>query len=104
MGGPGFEVVAINLDTRDPDKPRAFLNEIGVRHLRSFADPATKSFQALRAVGRGFGLPTTLLVDAQGCEVGFLAGPAEWASAEAKALVQAAAAGESKRQSQASPR
>lgn len=90
LGGPDFEVVAINLDTRDPDKPRAFLSEIGVKSLAFFADPATKSFQALRGVGRGFGLPTTLLVDRDGCEMGYLAGPAEWGGAEAEALMKAA--------------
>lgn len=90
LGGDRFEVVAINLDTRDPEKPKAFLNEIGIKSLSFFADSGTKSFQALRAAGRGFGLPTTLLVDAKGCEVGFLAGPAEWASPDAQTLIKAA--------------
>ncbi|TCT06036.1 thiol:disulfide interchange protein TlpA [Aquabacter spiritensis] len=93
LGGDRFQVVAINLDTRDPAKPKAFLDEIGVKSLAFYADPGTKSFQALRAAGRGFGLPTSLLVDGEGCEIGFLAGPAEWAGADAKALIQAALAG-----------
>lgn len=92
LGGPAFEVVAVNLDTRDPEKPRAFLSEIGVKALGFYADPATGTFQALRAVGRGFGLPTTILVDRDGCELGFLAGPAEWGGADAEALVRAALA------------
>lgn len=90
LGGPEFEVVAINLDTRDPDKPRAFLRDIGVSRLNNYADPKGESFQALRSVGRGFGLPTTLLVDRDGCELGFLAGPAAWGGADAQALVKAA--------------
>jgi len=93
LGGPGFEVVAINLDTRDPEKPKTFLAELGANNLRYFADPETKSFQALRAVGRGFGLPTTLLVDEKGCEMAFLAGPAEWSGPDAQALLRAAMAG-----------
>lgn len=92
LGGPGFEVVAVNLDTRDPEKPRAFLSEIGVKSLGFYADPATRTFQALRGVGRGFGLPTTLLIDRDGCELGYLAGPAEWGGADAEALVRAALA------------
>ncbi|WP_373870123.1 thiol:disulfide interchange protein TlpA [Azorhizobium oxalatiphilum] len=92
-GGKDFQVVAINLDTRDPKKPHAFLKEIGVSALAFYADPETKSFQALRSVGRGFGLPTTLLVDAKGCELGFLAGPAEWASEDALALIRKATQG-----------
>ncbi|OYY13222.1 MAG: hypothetical protein B7Y70_02890 [Rhizobiales bacterium 35-68-8] len=90
LGSDRFQVVAINLDTKDPDKPKAFLKEIGATSLAFYADPGTKSFSALRAVGRGFGLPTTLLVDGGGCEIGFLAGPAEWASEDAEAVIRAA--------------
>ena len=90
LGGADFEVVAINLDARNPEKPPAFLKEIGVANLRYFADAPGKSFQALRTAGRGFGLPTTLLVDGKGCEIGFLAGPADWGGPEALALIRAA--------------
>lgn len=93
LGGERFQVVAINLDTKDPEKPKAFLSEIGNKSLAFYADPGTKTFSALRAVGRGFGLPTTLLVDGKGCEIGFLAGPAEWGGADAQALIKAALAG-----------
>ena len=89
LGGPGFEVVAVNIDTRDPDKPKAFLKEIGVGKLAYYADPTAKVFQDLKAVGRGFGMPTTLLIDGQGCELGSIAGPAEWASDDAIKLIQA---------------
>ena len=90
LGGPDFEVVAVNIDTRDPDKPKAFLNEIGVQKLAYYADPSAKAFQELKAVGRAFGMPTTLLVDKAGCEIGTIAGPAEWASEDAVKLIQAA--------------
>ncbi|MCS0495188.1 TlpA family protein disulfide reductase [Ancylobacter sp. MQZ15Z-1] len=89
-GGTDFEVVAINIDTRDPDKPKSFMKEIGVQNLALYADPKAQSFQDLRAVGRGFGLPTTMLVTADGCEIGHIAGPAEWASEDAQALIRAA--------------
>ncbi|HEY7998664.1 MAG TPA: TlpA disulfide reductase family protein [Pseudolabrys sp.] len=92
LGGPGFDVVAINIDTRDPDKPKAFLKEIGVEKLAYYADPDAKAFQDLKSVGRAFGMPTTLLVDPQGCEIGTIAGPAEWASDDAVKLIQAALA------------
>jgi hypothetical protein len=35
-------------------------------------------------------MPTTLLVDPNGCEIASLAGPAEWASADGVKLVSAA--------------
>lgn len=90
LGGPDFQVVAVNIDTRDPEKPKAFLNEIGVKRLAYFADGNAKSFQDLKAIGRAFGMPTTLLVDPAGCEIGSIAGPAEWASEDAVKLIKAA--------------
>lgn len=92
LGGPDFEVVAINIDARDTSRPRTFMKDVGVRHLALYVDSDTRSFQALRGVGRGFGLPSTLLVNAEGCELGFLAGPAEWDGPEAVALIRAAMA------------
>lgn len=89
---PGFEVVALNIDTRDPGKPKTFFDEIGIKNLALYADPKAQAFQDLRAVGRGFGLPTTMLIDAKGCEIGHIAGPAEWASSDAVALIEAALA------------
>ncbi len=93
LGGPEFQVVAINIDTRDPEKPKTFLKEIGVNKLGYYADPSAKTFQELKAVGRAFGMPTTLLIDPAGCEIGTIAGPAEWASDDAVKLIEAAMKG-----------
>jgi thiol-disulfide isomerase/thioredoxin len=90
LGGPAFEVVAVNIDTRDPEKPKTFLKQIGIEKLAYFADPDAKTFQDLKAIGRAFGMPTTLLVDPHGCELGTIAGPAEWSSEDAVKLIQAA--------------
>jgi thiol-disulfide isomerase/thioredoxin len=90
LGGPGFEVVAVNIDTRDPDKPKAWLKEVGINGLTYYADPTAKIFQQLKERGKAFGMPTTLLVDGKGCEVATLAGPAEWASEDAVTFIEAA--------------
>jgi thiol-disulfide isomerase/thioredoxin len=90
LGGPGFEVVTINIDTRDPDKPKAWLKEVGIAKLAYYADSSAKTFQDLKEVGRAFGMPTTLLMDPLGCEIGSIAGPAEWASDDAVKLIQSA--------------
>jgi thiol-disulfide isomerase/thioredoxin len=89
LGGERFDVVAVNIDTRDPDKPKAWLKETGVNRLAYYADPSAKVFQDLKLVGRAFGMPTTLLVDPAGCEIASLAGPAEWASPDAVKLIEA---------------
>jgi thiol-disulfide isomerase/thioredoxin len=91
-GGPDFEVVAVNIDTRDADKPKTFLKEAGITHLAYHADASAKIFQDFKAIGLAFGMPTSILVGPKGCEIGALAGPAEWASPDAQALIQAVSA------------
>jgi thiol-disulfide isomerase/thioredoxin len=88
-GGPGFEVVAVNVDTARLERPAAFLNEIGVKSLKRYADPSGDAFESLRLAGVALGLPTTLLIDAQGCALGVVAGPANWDSQDALAAVKA---------------
>jgi thiol-disulfide isomerase/thioredoxin len=90
LGGDQFEVVAVNIDTRDPDKPKAWLREVGVEGLNYYADPSARVFQDLKAAGKAFGMPTTLLIDPQGCELASLAGPAEWAGGDALTFLSAA--------------
>jgi thiol-disulfide isomerase/thioredoxin len=90
LGGPEFEVVAVNIDTRDAEKPKAWLKEVGVQKLAYYADPSARAFQDLKSIGRAFGMPTTILLDPQGCELGTIAGPAEWASDDAIKLIEAA--------------
>jgi thiol-disulfide isomerase/thioredoxin len=90
LGGPDFQVVAVNIDTRDPDKPKNFLKEANLTRLGYFSDPKAKVFQDLKSIGRALGMPTSVLVDDQGCEIATIAGPAEWASDDAFKLIQAA--------------
>lgn len=90
LGGNDFEVVAINIDTRDLDKPKSFYKETGITSLGYFSDQKAKVFQDLKLIGKAFGMPTSILIDEVGCEIGTLAGPAEWASEDAINLVQAA--------------
>lgn len=90
LGSKDFEVVAINIDTRDLDKPKQFLKDGGLTRLGYFADPKARVFQDLKAVGRALGMPTSVLVDGAGCEIATIAGPAEWASDDAVKLIKAA--------------
>ena len=92
LGGTDFEVVAVNIDTRDPQKPLAFLKDVGIKRLAYFSDPSAHVFEDLKTAGKAFGMPTTLLVDRSGCEIGNMAGPAEWASDDGVKLMSAAIA------------
>jgi thiol-disulfide isomerase/thioredoxin len=90
LGGPNFEVVAVNIDTRDPEKPKNFLREVNLTRLGYFSDQKAKVFQDLKAIGRALGMPTSVLVDGEGCEIATMAGPAEWDSDDAVKLITAA--------------
>ncbi len=90
LGGPNFEVVAVNIDTREPEKPKNFLKEINLTRLGYFSDQKAKVFQDLKAIGRALGMPTSVLVDGEGCEIATIAGPAEWDSEDAVKLITAA--------------
>jgi thiol-disulfide isomerase/thioredoxin len=83
IGSEKFEVVALAVDRTGLEAARKFLDGINVKSLKLYADPTTRSGSALRAVG----MPTTILIDPEGREIGRLPGPAEWDSADAKALI-----------------
>ncbi len=89
-GAPDFAVVAVNIDTARLDRPKAFLKEVGVRNLNFYADDSADIFETLKGSGDALGLPTTVLVDKNGCELGVMAGPAQWDSPDALALLAAA--------------
>jgi thiol-disulfide isomerase/thioredoxin len=90
LGGKDFEVVAINIDTRDAEKPKNFLKDANLTRLSYFSDQKAKVFQDLKNIGKALGMPTSVLVDGQGCEIANIAGPAEWASDDAIKLIKAA--------------
>jgi thiol-disulfide isomerase/thioredoxin len=89
-GGEDFAVVPISIDTGSADKPKAFLDSIGVANLPLYTDPTTEIFQEMKRRSLALGLPVTLLLDRKGCRLGHINGPAEWDSDEAKALIEAA--------------
>jgi thiol-disulfide isomerase/thioredoxin len=93
MGGADFTVVPISIDTGDTDRPRAFLESVGVKHLPLYTDPSTAIFGELKKRSLALGLPVTVLLDRNGCELGHMNGPAEWDSAEGRKLIEAAIGG-----------
>jgi thiol-disulfide isomerase/thioredoxin len=88
LGGKDFAVVAVNIDKGGAEKAASFLKETGVSHLPLYTDPTGKLFATLKAVG----MPTTLILDRKGREIARLVGPADWASPEALAVIEAAIA------------
>lgn len=74
LGGADFQVIALSIDRKGLDVVRKFYSEIGIRHLAMHIDSSGRTARQLGALG----LPTTLLIDRAGREIGRLVGPAEW--------------------------
>ena len=91
VGNDKFEVVAVNIDTGDEEKPQAFRTEYAIDKLGYYRDNTMGVFNVLKKQGLAFGLPVTLLIDDKGCLLSAMNGPAVWDSDDAKTLVKAAA-------------
>ncbi len=87
LGSKSFGVVPVDIDQLRLERARSFFKDAGVTSLPYYSD---SSADILRALG-GEGLPTTVLIGIDGCEIATMAGPAQWDSPEAKALVGRAA-------------
>jgi thiol-disulfide isomerase/thioredoxin len=86
LGSDTFQVVALALDRGGAEAARKFLDDIKVERLDLYVDSSTRAGPALEVIG----MPTTLLIDKDGREIGRLPGPAAWDSPEAKRLITAA--------------
>lgn len=86
-----FMVLPINLDIGEGGlgKAKAFLDEGKWAHLPLYADPSFKAFERLKAEAVAIGLPATLLLDEEGCELAVLQGPAAWDSADGDRVIEA---------------
>lgn len=78
LGGKDFEVVALSVDRKGIDVVKEFYQTVGIEHLRQYIDSAGMAGADLGAVG----IPTTLLIDRHGDEIGRLVGATEWDSPE----------------------
>ena len=71
------------MDRAGAEAAQKFLTSIDAAGLALYIDPTARAATALKAAG----MPTTLLIDQSGREIGRLSGAAEWDSADAKRLV-----------------
>lgn len=89
--GQPFDVVAVSLDSLpDVDLAKEQLAKLTGGQLEFLIDTTKTILPDSAAAGVPVGMPTTILYDKQGRELARLAGEADWASDEAKALVRAA--------------
>jgi thiol-disulfide isomerase/thioredoxin len=100
LGGPDFEVLPLSIDRNGFEAITKFYSDVGVKHLAMYLDGSSQAASTLGAVG----IPTTLLIDRDGRELGRLVGPAEWDSPDMIALIDTYLAKESGRLKPTLPR
>lgn len=83
--GTAFAVIPVSLDQKGAPGVPDFIAGLGVQGLEWFADPSAESGKAADV----YVLPTTVIVDMEGNELGRLVGSADWTSAEAVGLIDA---------------
>ena len=86
LGGESFEVVALSIDRKGWPVIDAFFARLGIETLAGYLDATMRATAAMGATS----LPTTILIDTQGREIGRMNGPAEWDSEAAEALILSA--------------
>lgn len=84
LGGPDFEVVALSIDRRGLPAVRPFYRALGLTALHIYLDPSGTATSALAAPG----IPTSVLVDRAGRELGRVIGAEKWDSPAAEAMIR----------------
>jgi thiol-disulfide isomerase/thioredoxin len=88
LGGPDFQVVALSIDRGGVDVVRKFYENTGIQRLKILLDHAGAAFDKLAVIG----LPTTVLIDRDGREIGRLVGPTDWDTPEMTAFLKSVVA------------
>ncbi len=78
FGGEHFEVVALSLDRAGVAAVRAFYDEVGLERLAVYIDQSGQAAQDLGVSG----IPTSILIDGDGRELGRYVGATEWNTPE----------------------
>ena len=84
LGGKDFEVVALSIDRGGQAAVSSFFDETNVRKLAIYVDASTEAQARLGIIG----VPTSLLLDRQGREIGRVTGPAQWDSPEVIEIIK----------------
>lgn len=73
LDAQNFEVVIINIEA-DAKKGRTYLDKLGIKNIVSMLDKDNAALKKLSAIG----IPTNILIDCHGRELGRLRGSAVW--------------------------
>ncbi|MGV8988332.1 MAG: TlpA family protein disulfide reductase [Cypionkella sp.] len=74
LGGKGFAVVPVSIDEGGIDAARQFYSDFGITNLDLYWGQDLRVKLAFAV----YGLPTSLLINRNGLEIGRVSGPARW--------------------------
>lgn len=86
MGAGKLRVIALSIDRQGYPAARKFLDSIKANAVSLFSDASGKARTDLGLEG----MPTTIVINKQGLEIGRFAGAARWDSEEARKLIEPA--------------
>jgi len=84
LGGAAFVVVTVSLDRAGHADVAPFFTKTGIKNLPAYLDPKWQAMKTFNLKG----LPTTLLIDKEGREIGRLEGEADWSAEGARSLIR----------------
>jgi len=84
LGGPRFEVVALSTDVGGVKAVREFYGSLTLQSLAVYIEGEGNVLKELDVPG----IPTTLLIDADGHEIGRYVGAADWESETFEKLIR----------------
>ncbi len=84
LGGADFTVLAVSVDRQGAEVVKPFVDGLGLKQLPIVLDRRGVSMHDVGVRG----LPTTLLIDREGREIGRIEGAAAWDSRQAEALIR----------------
>jgi thiol-disulfide isomerase/thioredoxin len=73
-----IKIVPISIDVSGAISVRSFYERLGLNNLLIYVDPSKNVMDALGITG----IPTTILIDRDGREIGRMVGPAQWDAPE----------------------
>jgi thiol-disulfide isomerase/thioredoxin len=83
LGERGIQIIALSIDRAGMSAVERFFRETGIQHLTPYLDNSGNTSRVLGVSA----LPTTLLIDSAGREIGRLIGPAQWDAPEMSAFL-----------------
>jgi thiol-disulfide isomerase/thioredoxin len=84
LGAKNLAVIALNEDRHDADTIAVFYKRYGIKNLEIHNDPTGRALSALHIRG----LPTTLLIRADGSEIGYMEGGTNWSAPATVAFIK----------------